>query len=138
MPSWPSCTITCRGWRAASPTASRATERELRDYLDLGLSIGITGWICDERRGQHLRELVREIPLDRLMVETDAPYLLPRDLRPKPAHRRNEPRFLPHIVASRSRPAATKTFATRRRGHDPQCATVLRFRAATIKLLTST
>jgi TatD DNase family protein len=73
-------------------------EAELRDYLDLGLSIGITGWICDERRGQHLRELVRLIPLDRLMVETDAPYLLPRDLQPRPSHRRNEPRFLPHIV----------------------------------------
>jgi TatD DNase family protein len=72
--------------------------RELRDYLELGLSIGITGWICDERRGQHLRELVREIPLDRLLVETDAPYLLPRDLQPKPAHRRNEPKFLPHVV----------------------------------------
>ena len=75
-------------------------ERELRDYLEMGLSIGITGWICDERRGQHLRELVRLIPLDRLMVETDAPYLLPRDLVPKPSHRRNEPRFLPHIVAT--------------------------------------
>ena len=84
--------------RAASPTASPATARELRDYLDLGLSIGITGWICDERRGQHLRELVRQIPLDRLLVETDAPYLLPRDLRPKPAHRRNEPKYLPHVV----------------------------------------
>jgi TatD DNase family protein len=75
-------------------------ERELRDCLDLGLHIGITGWICDERRGHHLRNLVRLIPLDRLMVETDAPYLLPRDLQPKPAHRRNEPRFLPHIVAT--------------------------------------
>jgi TatD DNase family protein len=72
--------------------------RELRDYLDLGLAIGVTGWICDERRGQHLRELVRLIPLDRLMVETDAPYLLPRDLSPKPSHRRNEPKYLPHIV----------------------------------------
>jgi TatD DNase family protein len=72
--------------------------RELRDYLDLGLSIGITGWICDERRGQHLRELVRQVPLDRLMAETDAPYLLPRDLNPKPSHRRNEPKYLPHIV----------------------------------------
>ncbi|MGB7739129.1 MAG: TatD family hydrolase [Steroidobacteraceae bacterium] len=72
--------------------------RELRDYLELGLSIGITGWICDERRGGHLRDLVREIPLDRLLVETDAPYLLPRDLQPKPAHRRNEPKFLPHVV----------------------------------------
>ena len=73
-------------------------DRELRDYLDLGLSIGITGWICDERRGQHLRELVRRVPLDRLMVETDAPYLMPRDLRPKPSSRRNEPKYLAHIL----------------------------------------
>lgn len=73
-------------------------ERELAAYLDLGLSIGITGWICDERRGQHLRALVRRIPLDRLMTETDAPYLLPRDLNPRPSHRRNEPKYLPHIV----------------------------------------
>ena len=72
--------------------------RELDAYLDLGLSIGITGWICDERRGQHLRDLVRRIPLDRLMAETDAPYLLPRDLNPKPSHRRNEPKYLPHVV----------------------------------------
>ncbi len=72
--------------------------RELDDYLDLGLSIGITGWICDERRGRHLRELVRRIPLDRLMIETDAPYLLPRDLSPKPQSRRNEPKYLPHIL----------------------------------------
>jgi TatD DNase family protein len=84
-------------------------ERELRDYLDLGLSIGITGWICDERRGQHLRDLVRLVPLDRLMLETDAPYLLPRDLKPKPSHRRNEPKYLPHILhavaACRGEPA---------------------------------
>jgi TatD DNase family protein len=72
--------------------------RELHDYLALDLSIGITGWICDERRGQHLRQLVRQIPLERLMLETDAPYLLPRDLVPRPASRRNEPRFLPHIL----------------------------------------
>lgn len=70
----------------------------LHDYLDLGCYIGITGWICDERRGQKLQELVREIPLDRLMVETDAPYLLPRDLNPKPKHNRNEPSYLPHVV----------------------------------------
>ena len=75
-------------------------ERELRDYLAMGLSIGVTGWICDERRGQHLRELVRLIPLDRLMIETDAPYLLPRDLQPRPPGRRNEPRHLPHILAT--------------------------------------
>ena len=71
---------------------------ELRAYLDLGLHIGITGWICDERRGRHLVELVREIPRDRLLLETDSPYLTPRDLRPQPRARRNEPAFLPHIA----------------------------------------
>jgi TatD DNase family protein len=71
---------------------------ELRAYLELGLYIGITGWICDERRGAHLRPLVKEIPADRLLVETDAPYLTPRDLRPQPKARRNEPAFLPHIL----------------------------------------
>ena len=73
-------------------------ERELETYLDLDLHIGITGWICDERRGTHLHPLVGKIPAERLMVETDAPYLLPRDLRPRPRGRRNEPANLPHIV----------------------------------------
>jgi TatD DNase family protein len=73
---------------------------ELAAYLDRGWSIGITGWICDERRGLHLRELVRQIPADRLLIETDAPYLLPRDLHPKPSHRRNEPMYLGHICAA--------------------------------------
>ena len=76
---------------------------ELRAYLELGLSIGITGWICDERRGKHLLELVREIPRDRLLLETDSPYLTPRDLKPQPRARRNEPAFLPHILASVAR-----------------------------------
>jgi TatD DNase family protein len=71
---------------------------ELRAYLDLGLYVGITGWICDERRGKHLIELVRDIPRDRLLLETDAPYLTPRDLKPQPKARRNEPAFLPHIL----------------------------------------
>jgi TatD DNase family protein len=92
--------------------------RELRDYLDLGLLVGITGWICDERRGRHLQELVPTIPLDRLLVETDAPYLLPRDLQPKPAHRRNEPKYLPHVVkviaACRGEPFPTVAAATTR------------------------
>lgn len=73
---------------------------ELDDYLALGLSIGITGWFCDERRGRHLAALVSRIPTQRLLLETDAPYLLPRDLRPPPAHRRNEPMHLPHIGAA--------------------------------------
>jgi TatD DNase family protein len=71
---------------------------ELQDYLQLGLSIGVTGWVCDERRGQRLREAVPLIPGARLMIETDAPYLLPRDLNPKPSSRRNEPRYLTHVA----------------------------------------
>jgi TatD DNase family protein len=75
-----------------------AGEAERDAYLELGLHIGITGWINDERRGQHLREVVKGIPADRLMIETDAPYLLPRDIRPAPKSRRNEPMYLPHVV----------------------------------------
>ena len=74
------------------------TRSALLDYLDLDCHIGVTGWICDERRGLELRQLVRLIPSHRLMVETDAPYLLPRDLPSKPANRVNEPAFLPHIL----------------------------------------
>ena len=74
------------------------TREELKIYLDLGLHLGITGWICDERRGTHLRELVREIPLDRLMIETDAPFLVPRTMPTKPKDGRNEPAFLPYIL----------------------------------------
>lgn len=70
---------------------------ELAAYLDMDLHIGITGWICDERRGQHLQKLVGRIPDERLMLETDAPYLLPRDLQPRPKTRRNEPMYLAHI-----------------------------------------
>jgi TatD DNase family protein len=70
----------------------------LARYLDLDLHVGITGWICDERRGLHLRDLVARIPSDRLMIETDAPYILPRDVRPKPSSRRNEPAFLPYVL----------------------------------------
>ncbi len=77
--------------------------RELFDYLDRDWHIGITGWLCDERRGAHLRELVKHIPANRLMIETDAPYLLPRTLRPLPKDRRNEPAFLAHIVEELAR-----------------------------------
>src|SRR5918992_3880237 len=71
---------------------------ELRAYLGLDLYIGITGWICDERRGRHLVALVRDIPRERLLLETDSPYLTPRDMKPQPRARRNEPAFLPHIA----------------------------------------
>ncbi|MBZ5488898.1 TatD family hydrolase [Halomonas aquamarina] len=76
-------------------TAERDT---LYGYLDLDLHIGLTGWICDERRGHHLRPLVKDIPLARLMVETDCPYLLPRNLPAKLKGRRHEPALLPWIV----------------------------------------
>lgn len=73
-------------------------ESELRNYLALDCHIGITGWICDERRGLHLQPLINLIPSNRLMLETDCPYLLPRDLKPKPKNRRNEPAYLTHIL----------------------------------------
>ena len=79
------------------------TGTELADYVAQGWYVGITGWLCDERRGAHLREIVRDIPADRVLVETDAPYLLPRNLRPMPSHRRNEPKYLPHIVEELAR-----------------------------------
>ena len=91
---------------------------EAQAYLALDLYIGVTGWICDERRGLHLREVVRHIPADRLVLETDAPYLLPRNLTPRPKTRRNEPRYLPsvlHAVAdARSEPVADIAAATTR------------------------
>ncbi len=71
---------------------------ELDAYIERGLYIGITGWICDERRGHHLIDLVPRIPGDRLMIETDAPYLLPRSVRPRPKSRRNEPKYLPEVL----------------------------------------
>jgi len=79
------------------------TAEALRDYLALDCHIGITGWICDERRGLHLRELVRGIPANRLLLETDAPYLLPRTVRPMPKHRRNEPMYLGEVCAQVAR-----------------------------------
>jgi TatD DNase family protein len=72
---------------------------ELTAYLELDLHIGVTGWLCDERRGADLRAALPLIPLERLLIETDSPYLLPRDLARKPRDRRNEPAFLAHIAA---------------------------------------
>jgi len=83
------------------------SERDLKRYLALGAHIGITGWICDERRGEELRSLIGQIPLERLLIETDAPFLLPHDA-PSDWHqrhthgaskRRNEPALLPVIAA---------------------------------------
>ena len=90
---------------AALPDLSRAVAHcftgegeSLREYLAMGLYIGITGWICDERRGQHLHDIVSIIPDDRLLIESDAPYLLPRTIQPRPKSRRNEPAYLPYVL----------------------------------------
>ena len=87
------------------PKVSRAVahcftgeHESLHEFLAMGLWIGITGWICDERRGTHLHDIVAAIPDDRLLIETDAPYLLPRTLRPKPKSRRNEPAYLTELL----------------------------------------
>jgi TatD DNase family protein len=53
--------------------------------LQLDCYIGITGWVCDDRRGKGLAALMKDIPLNRLMIETDGPFLLPRNMpRPYP------------------------------------------------------
>jgi len=76
--------------------------RELDAYLALDLHIGITGWICDDRRGTGLRPLMARIPADRLMIETDAPFLTPPALK---SSRRNEPAFLTHVLDAVARAA---------------------------------
>lgn len=78
-------------------TGSRS---EVEACVARGLYVGQTGFLCDERRGGHLAEVAAAIPDDRLLVETDGPYLLPRTLPAKPRDRRNEPAFLPHVVAA--------------------------------------
>jgi len=91
-----------RPWRtgisAAVVHCFTGTMQALKQYLDLDFYIGITGWVCDERRGGELQSLIPYIPGNRLLIETDAPFLLPRDLAAKPKSRRNEPCFLPHIA----------------------------------------
>ncbi|MEM1448300.1 MAG: TatD family hydrolase [Planctomycetota bacterium] len=89
---------------------------EAADYLELGCALGVTGWVCDERRGGALRDAVPAIPAERLMLETDAPYLLPRTIEPKPETRRNEPMHLPWVLREVAKlrgeePAAVATSA---------------------------
>ena len=71
---------------------------DLDRYLDLGCFIGITGWVCDRRRGGPLRELMPRIPFDRLMIETDAPFLKPHNAPDDGRGRRNEPALLPWVA----------------------------------------
>jgi TatD DNase family protein len=74
------------------------TAAELDRYLELDCHIGITGWICDERRGTQLAAIAGRIPDNRLLIESDAPYLLPRTIRPRPRSHRNEPANLPWVA----------------------------------------
>ncbi|MEM9194788.1 MAG: TatD family hydrolase [Myxococcota bacterium] len=106
--------------RAAVVHCFTGSSRELDAYLDLDLHIGITGWICDDRRGAHLRPLMPKVGADRLMIETDAPFLKPR-VRGLGKGRRNEPAFLPYVLAevatAKGQPAeqlAAETTATAR------------------------
>ena len=94
------------------------SREEMYECLDLDCHIGITGWICDERRGFHLKEFVRDIPANRLMIESDSPYLKPRSLRPRVKTHRNEPQWLGWtlgvIAASRGEtPAETAALTTK-------------------------
>ena len=75
------------------------TQVQLDDYLELDCYIGITGWICDEKRNIELRKAIKNIPLEKLMIETDCPYLIPKNLVEKPKNNRNEPSNLNHIVS---------------------------------------
>ena len=75
------------------------TQEQLNDYLELNCYIGVTGWICDEKRNIELRKTIKNIPLEKLMIETDCPYLIPKNLTDKPKNNRNEPCNLNHIVS---------------------------------------
>ncbi|MFT5585182.1 MAG: TatD DNase family protein [Cognaticolwellia sp.] len=87
-------------WRPKLPGAVvhcfTGERKDMERYLELDCHIGVTGWVCDERRGAGLAELVPEIPDERLLIETDAPWLTPRTLKPRP--KRNLPEYLPHIA----------------------------------------
>jgi TatD DNase family protein len=73
-------------------------KHNLKKYVDLGAFIGITGWISDHRRNKDLKEALKYLPIDRLMIETDCPYLTPKNMDIKVF--RNEPAFLPFVAKS--------------------------------------
>ncbi|MDG1061740.1 MAG: TatD family hydrolase [SAR86 cluster bacterium] len=74
------------------------TQAELDEYLELGAYIGLTGWICDAKRNIDLRKSIKNIPIEKMMIETDSPYLIPKNLMIKPNKNINEPKYLPHIA----------------------------------------
>ncbi len=75
---------------------------QLRKYLDIGSYIGITGWITDKRRGSHLHDIIKFIPRNRLMIETDCPYLIPHNIDTV-SNNVNYPYYLPYIASFMSK-----------------------------------
>ncbi|THV57826.1 TatD family hydrolase [Chryseobacterium candidae] len=73
------------------------TLTEAKNYLDKGFYLGFTGAVSDEKRFKHLEEVIKYVPLDRMMIETDAPFMLPKNM-PRMQNRRNEPSFLPYVA----------------------------------------
>lgn len=69
---------------------------ELEQYINLGLYIGITGILTLKKRGADLRKLVPVIPVEQILIETDAPYLTPAP--EKNRTRRNEPAFVRQVL----------------------------------------
>lgn len=74
--------------------------QQMLAYLELDLYVGITGWVCDTSRGEDLRAAIKHLPLARLLLETDAPYLRPKGLanNRKVDKGQNEPAYLPYIA----------------------------------------
>lgn len=73
------------------------TLNEAKTYLDKGFYLGFTGAISDKKRFKHLEDVIKYVPLDRMMIETDAPFMLPKNM-PRMQNRRNEPSFLPYVA----------------------------------------
>ena len=76
--------------------------KEAKTYLEMGYYIGFTGAITDMRRFAALEEVVRYVPLDRILIETDAPFMMPKNVPTRQLsyhqQRRNEPAFLPYVA----------------------------------------
>ena len=76
--------------------------KEAKTYLEMGYYIGFTGAITDVSRFAALEEVVRYVPLDRMLIETDAPFMMPKNVPTCQLsyhqQRRNEPAFLPYVA----------------------------------------
>ena len=69
-----------------------------RAALDLGFHISMSG-IVTFKNARDLKDVAQRVPLDRLLIETDSPYLAPVPFRGK----RNQPAFVPHVAAEIAR-----------------------------------